>query len=555
MRHAFCVAFVLALGFASAPAAGHPHHADDRVQGPPGHDRPGPPPIVTEVDISTVTHPNMDDGGGVAEVMLSIGIRHQGHGSVYPVISEPNLDFGQTGGTWQIGRVLYFHRECTPMEPIEITIEGVEFDASNLDEVERMLLNAAASLTELATGIDGTLLSTIVAGVLSVLNPDDSLGSGSVTANGPGTYSVATSGGDYSITAEFIVSTTEVPGTDCDPEAEPPVVPPPGVCVIGTTFFDSLFIALPEVDEVQLEAGNPSGIALTDLEDAKTALRSLVIDMARWAAIRMIQRAWGYQGALTAWGSYQQGLQEGVSHAALVSFKSALCQAHAAYAQQIPEPGPIPMPVVTAAAPSMIATTSGSTATYLIGAFGDQAHGATIASVTGGPPGAGFTLEPADPAHPSAHYLHVSQAGPPGVWPIHVNYETPSPGAQATAPLPPLALTLDIAPPGVSTVDDPPGGRPVAFAVRWRGANPVRDPGMLEVDLPRAADLTLALFDVAGQRVIALADREPREAGRHRFALDTRSLRSGVYYARLTASPREGGSSALATSGKIVVLR
>lgn len=550
MRLVSCPAIALSLLCCAAPALSHPH--DDRIQGPPGHDRPGPPPIITTVDLTTVTHPNMDDGG-VAEVMLSIGIRHVGHGNAYATVSEPNLDFDQTGGTWQIGRQLYFHRECTPMEPIEITLEGVEFDASNLDEVERMLLNAAASLTELATGIDASVLSTIVAGVLAVLNPDDTLGSGSVTASEPGTYSITSSGGDYSITAEFLVETDPVEGPDCNPEAEPPVVPPPGVCVIGTTFFDSLFVAFPEVDQVQLEPGNPSGIALTDLEDAKTALRATVVDMARWLAIRMIEKAWPYQGAQQAWGSYQLGLQEGVSHAALQWFKTAFCQAHGALAQQIPDPAPPLQPTLTTGAPTMIATRVGRTATFVVGAFGDQGQAATISSVTGGPPGTTFTLAPADPAHPSVHYLRVSQAGPAGTYPIHVNFDSGLQGKQSLPPLPPLVLTLDIAPASVAGVEDP-RARPGSYAVRLVGANPVRGLATLEVDLPEAAAVTLGLYDVSGKRRLDLAVGEARGPGRHRFALDGGRLPSGVYYARMTASPSPG-AEAITASGKIVVVR
>lgn len=550
MRLSTCPALVLMALCCATPVLGHPH--DDRIQGPPGHDRPGPPPINTTVDLTTVTHPNMDDYG-VAEVMLSIRIRHAGHGNAYAAVSEPSLDFDQTGGTWQINRMLYFHRECTPMEPIEITVEGVEFDASNLDEIERLLLNAATSLAELATGIDASLLSTIVAGALATLNPDDTLGSGSVTASEPGTHSVTTSGGDYSITAEFLVEAAPVEGTDCDPEAVPPVDPPPGVCVIGTTFFDSLFVAFPEVDEVQLEAGNPAGIAITDLEDAKTALRATVVDMARWLAIRMIEKAWPYQGAQQAWGSYQLGLQEGVSHAALVWFKTAFCQAHGALAQQIPDPAPPLQPTLTAGAPSMIATRAGRTATFVVGGFGDQGHAATVSSVTGGPPGTSFTLVPADPAHPSVHVLHVSQAGPAGSYPIHVNFDSGVQGGQSLPPLPPLVLTLDIAPASVTGVEDP-RARPGSYAVRLLGANPVRGSGTIEVDLPEAATLTLGLYDVSGKHRLDLAVGQARGPGRHRFALDGERLPSGVYYARMTARV-SGGAGAVTASGKIVVVR
>lgn len=544
---------ILLSGLATAPALAHPS-AGHEILGGPGHDKPGPPPIVTSVDLSTVTHPDMDDGGGDAEVLLSIAIEHTGHGSVYPTISEPDLDFDATGGTWVIGRVLYVHRECTPMEAIKITVRGTEFDSSNLDEIESALVSIAGGLAERVTGITSELLTRIVTELLATLNPDDSLGEGTVTATGPGTWYVTTSGGDYSITAEFIVYAIPVEGTECDPDSIPPEDPPPGICYIGTTFYDSLLVAYPEADSVFVESGDPGQVSPADLADAKTSIRTCIVEMGRWTAIDMIERAWGYEGSQQAWNDYQFGLSEGISLSAIHWYKIAFCEAHAALVNEIPDPFPVSMPRSTSGVPTFIATQMGRTSSYLIGAHGQGTHAATVTSITGGPPGAVFTLEPADPAHPSRQFLHVTQTGPAGRYTIQVKYDD---GTFADVPLPTLFLTLDVDFATVATgvESESPVAAPVSYAVRFLGANPDRGSGAIGLDLPEDATITLALYDVTGERVVVFAENEGREAGHHSFALDGERLPSGVYYARMSARPMRDGGQEFEAMEKIVIVR
>lgn len=52
------------------------------------------------------------------------------------------------------------------------------------------------------------------------------------------------------------------------------------------------------------------------------------------------------------------------------------------------------------------------------------------------------------------------------------------------------------------------------------------------LDLPRAAEVSLRVYDIAGRDVASLS-RGVREAGVHQFALRGHSLASGVYFGRV----------------------
>lgn len=86
-----------------------------------------------------------------------------------------------------------------------------------------------------------------------------------------------------------------------------------------------------------------------------------------------------------------------------------------------------------------------------------------------------------------------------------------------------------------------PGAAPAAVALVAAGPNPFRDHTAVEVQLPRAAPVRLALYDAMGRRVAVLSDGQ-RAAGRHRIPVDGRALAPGTYVARLEAGP---GSAAL----------
>ena len=74
-----------------------------------------------------------------------------------------------------------------------------------------------------------------------------------------------------------------------------------------------------------------------------------------------------------------------------------------------------------------------------------------------------------------------------------------------------------------------------AFRLRQPLPNPARQSARVRVDLPAAADVSVELYTVLGQRVVALASRAPMAAGLNELALDTSRLAAGVYVIRVVA--------------------
>ena len=79
---------------------------------------------------------------------------------------------------------------------------------------------------------------------------------------------------------------------------------------------------------------------------------------------------------------------------------------------------------------------------------------------------------------------------------------------------------------------------PGAFALHAAYPNPTRDATALGFDVPGAAPVTVAVYDVLGREVAVLLDRRV-EAGQHTVRFDGAGLARGVYLVRLQA----GGAS------------
>jgi hypothetical protein len=100
-------------------------------------------------------------------------------------------------------------------------------------------------------------------------------------------------------------------------------------------------------------------------------------------------------------------------------------------------------------------------------------------------------------------------------------------------------------------------GLPVAFSVQPIAPNPVRDLSLIRFALPVAADVTLEIYNLQGQRVATLVDGR-RPAGEHAVPFGPgvsmgggagrAALPPGVYFYRFRAGP-------LDVQRKIVLLR
>ncbi len=82
-----------------------------------------------------------------------------------------------------------------------------------------------------------------------------------------------------------------------------------------------------------------------------------------------------------------------------------------------------------------------------------------------------------------------------------------------------------------------------AFALIQNHPNPFADETEIGFSLPRALDLRLEVFDLAGRRIAVLA-RGPYSAGTHSMVWDRRDagrsrVRPGIYLCRLTAGGAE----------------
>lgn len=543
-------AFIMILTaiFGAAPSAAHDGGGKDHVQGPPGHDSPGPPPIITTAKIGTVVFPwavHANDAGSYIEPTVTVATQHQGHGSSTKSFSDPAFDWPANSGFWLLLQEVYSHRECTPMEPLVFTLTGLEADASNLDTAEKALLDIVAELVGMVDHrIDAELLARIISELLAVLNPDDTLGSGTVTAPAPGVYNITTAGGDYSIQASFIVSTEVVEGGECDPDSMPQPETPPPFCYFSQAYFDSLTDIWHRIDNIAIEPGNPGAVTAQDLADAKTSLRSLIRQCAFWTASHMVEDARGLSGFSSALFYLEQG-SVNPTVGAITDFRTAFCSAEFAIANNVPDPNAPSMPPGRIAVPSFVATRVGRTAEYLIGVF-DGGSGASIANVTGGPPGVHFTIETPEPTRPSWQILRVSQNGPPGRYTLFVQFT----GGQLAA----LPITLDVDDLTPVDADQTEVASPAAFDLRLQ-SNPVFGVGVMFLDVPITAKLTVAIFDIAGRRIRGLLENETRGAGQHTLVMNAADLAQGVYFVRMQATPVDGRASPPKTVRRMVVKR
>ncbi len=73
---------------------------------------------------------------------------------------------------------------------------------------------------------------------------------------------------------------------------------------------------------------------------------------------------------------------------------------------------------------------------------------------------------------------------------------------------------------------------PTSYALHANYPNPFNPTTTIQIDLPEATHLTLAVFNVLGREVLRLESGVVR-AGRHRYLVDAAGLPSGVYLYRL----------------------
>jgi hypothetical protein len=98
----------------------------------------------------------------------------------------------------------------------------------------------------------------------------------------------------------------------------------------------------------------------------------------------------------------------------------------------------------------------------------------------------------------------------------------------ANPSMPPVQLKPDYA-----------AGVPERFELYQNYPNPFNPVSMIVFNLPDAATVTLRVYNILGQEVATLFDREEMDDGEHEIEFDAAGLASGVYFYRMTAKTDE----------------
>ncbi len=83
-------------------------------------------------------------------------------------------------------------------------------------------------------------------------------------------------------------------------------------------------------------------------------------------------------------------------------------------------------------------------------------------------------------------------------------------------------------------------GLPAAYALLQNYPNPFNPATTIAFDLPKASLVTLAVYNVLGEKVATLADGASYDAGTYGLHFDASTLASGVYYYQLIARSSSG---------------
>ena len=283
-------------------------------------DKPGNPAIRVTVYLKSVTlKSDQDDGLDFnAEVVVLWILEHKGHDGASGILAINDFNWDD-GDTRDVGKKVYEHIECSPVNDIQFQVEVKEDDTDTITTI-------VGGIVAVVGGVVSTALSTgtalVVAGIAGAggltslfasINSADDLGRGMKTVNGEGVYEIDT-GRDGAI-VRFEVKVEEVPGMNCEPQRptttattttpEPTYTATPVTETTtsvamntteetlrlakrslnerlreGTGYFEELRRIIMEAMEVNPEPGNPGGITEEELEYIRRVLpRTILLEI------------------------------------------------------------------------------------------------------------------------------------------------------------------------------------------------------------------------------------------------------------------------------------
>jgi hypothetical protein len=89
---------------------------------------------------------------------------------------------------------------------------------------------------------------------------------------------------------------------------------------------------------------------------------------------------------------------------------------------------------------------------------------------------------------------------------------------------------------------------PASFALHQNYPNPFNPTTVIRYELPAAGKITLKIYNLLGNEVVTLEDKELREAGYYEQIVDLSNFASGIYFYRLSVS----GEQRFAVTRKMV---
>jgi hypothetical protein len=94
---------------------------------------------------------------------------------------------------------------------------------------------------------------------------------------------------------------------------------------------------------------------------------------------------------------------------------------------------------------------------------------------------------------------------------------------------------------------------PKVFALHQNYPNPFNPSTVVQFDLPHAATVTLAVYNILGQEVATLINRQAMGAGYQKFTFDASAVPSGVYLYRIYAE--ETSDKVFVSVKKMILLK